>query len=142
MSKKDTSLKTFLKLIRASESAKSRVYTPLAKYNLSESQINVMEALYNLGSLTQKQLGSKIFKSGGNITMVIDNLEKQGVVIRKRGKPDRRYYIIELTEKGKNKMKKVFPELVKNISEEMKILSEQEQEELQRLTKAIGLKRK
>lgn len=142
MNKKQTALKSYLKLIRAAESVRARVYTSLVKFNLSESQIDVLEALLNLGPLTQKQLGNKLLKSGGNITMVIDNLEKHGFVIRKRGKPDRRFFTIHLTVKGENKISEIFPEQVKVILEEMKILSNKEQEELQRLTKAVGLKRK
>jgi len=142
MNKKQTALKTYLKLIRAADSVRSRIYASLAKFNLSESQIDVLEALKSLGPLTQKQLGDKILKSGGNITMVIDNLEKQDFVIRKRGKPDRRFFTIHLTAKGEVKVNEIFPELVTAISEEMKILSNKDLEDLQRLTKTVGLKRK
>ena len=142
MNKKQTALKTYLKLIRAADSVRSRIYASLAKFNLSESQIDVLEALKSLGPLTQKQLGDKILKSGGNITMVIDNLEKQDFVIRKRGKQDRRFVTIHLTAKGEVKVNEIFPELVTAISEEMKILSNKDLEDLQRLTKTVGLKRK
>ena len=142
MNKKHTALKSYLKLTRAAYSVRSRVYASLAKFNMSESQIDVLEALLNLGPLTQKQLGNKLLKSGGNITMVIDNLEKQDFVTRKRGKPDRRFFTIHLTARGEAKINEIFPDLVKAISEEMKILSNKDLAELQRLTKAVGLKRK
>jgi len=142
MARKQIDLKTYLKLTRAADSVRSRVFTSLAKFNLSESQINVLEALINLGPLTQKQLGSKLLMSGGNITMVIDNLEKQDFVTRKRGKPDRRFFTIHLTPRGVAKINEIFPDLCKAVSEEMKILSNKDLAELQRLTKAVGLKRK
>jgi MarR family 2-MHQ and catechol resistance regulon transcriptional repressor len=139
MSKRERILSTYLKVQRAAESVRVRVYSRLAKYNLSESQIEVLEALMNLGPLTQKQLGSKVFKSGGNITMVVDNLEKLGYVIRKRGKPDRRFFTVHLTDKGKEKIKEIFPVIVDVISEELKMLTKSEHNELQRLSKKIGL---
>jgi len=142
MNKKHTALKSYLKLTRAADSVRSRVYASLAKFNMSESQIDVLEALLNLGPLTQKQLGNKLLKSGGNITMVIDNLEKQDFVTRKRGKPDRRFFTIHLTARGEAKINEIFPDLVKAVSEEMKFLSNKDLAELQRLTKAVGLKRK
>jgi len=142
MARKQIDLKTYLKLTRAADSVRSRVFTSLAKFNLSEGQINVLEALMNLGPLTQKQLGSKLLKSGGNITMVIDNLERQDFVTRKRGKPDRRFFTIHLTARGDAKINEIFPDLCKAVSEEMKILSNKDLAELQRLTKAVGLKRK
>jgi MarR family 2-MHQ and catechol resistance regulon transcriptional repressor len=91
--------------------------------------------------MCQKDLGGKILKSGGNITMVVDNLEKQGYVKRERGK-DRRFYTILLTDNGKEVIEKIFPKQLAIILEEMSILTEEEQLELQRLCKQIGLKKK
>jgi len=42
------------------------------------------------GPLSQKDLGKKLLRSSGNMTMVIDNLEKRKFVGRKRGIKDRR----------------------------------------------------
>ena len=142
MHKKDKILLTYLKLVRAAESVKARVYSNISKYNLSESQIETLEALFHLGPLTQKQLGTKLMQSGGNITMVIDNLEKLGYVIRKRGKPDRRFFTIYLTDKGREKIKEIFPVLKDSIIKELKALSRSEHNELQRLTKLIGIEQK
>jgi MarR family 2-MHQ and catechol resistance regulon transcriptional repressor len=142
MKKKQTAIKTYLKLLRAAESIRARVFAKMSEFNLSESQIGVLEALFSLGPLNQKQLATKLLKSGGNITMVVDNLEKMGLVIRKRGKPDRRFFTIHLTENGKEKIKEIFPVFANAISEEMKILSGSEQAELQKLTKAVGLQRR
>ena len=77
-SKKEVrALNTYIKLIRAANSLSSRINIHLSKTGLTESQYNVLDALYHLGPLTQKDIGRKLFKSGGNITMVIDNLEKR-----------------------------------------------------------------
>ena len=75
---------TFIKLIRSVNSLSSGINLILSKNSLTESQFNVLDALYHLGHLTQKELGKKLLKSGGNITMVIDNLEKLGLVTKKR----------------------------------------------------------
>jgi MarR family 2-MHQ and catechol resistance regulon transcriptional repressor len=137
-----TALNTFIKIIRAAESVSSRVNLELAKSNLTESQYYILDTLLHLGPLSQKELGAKIFRSGGNITMVIDNLEKRGLVIRERGKKDRRFFTIYLTKEGNALIEKVFPKQLKNIVSEMEVLSETEQVEFQRLLKLIGLKKK
>ena len=134
-------LNTYIKLIRASDSVTSRINTSLSAVELTESQFNVLDALYHLGSLSQRELGRKLLKSGGNITMVIDNLEKTGLVERRKVKEDRRQYRIYLTRKGKERIGKIIPQQVKLIVKEMKVLNEKEQIELQRLCKKIGLRK-
>ena len=54
----------------------------VAEYDLTAPQFGVLEALYHLGPLCQKDLAAKILKSSGNMTMVIDNLEKRDLVRR------------------------------------------------------------
>lgn len=140
-SKKEiNSLNVYIKLIRAVESLNSLLNASLSKEGLTESQFGVLEALFHLGSMSQKNLGSKLLKSGGNITMVIDNLEKRGLVLRRRGVVDRRYYNIQLTDKGKKLIEAVFPKQLKLITDEIGILNENEQQELQRMCKLLGLK--
>src|SRR5512137_147164 len=84
-------LNTFTKLMRAAESVTSRVHRVLAAPKLTISQFGVLEALYHKGPLCQKDIAAKILKSTGNITLVIDNLEKNGLVRRERDSEDRRF---------------------------------------------------
>jgi MarR family 2-MHQ and catechol resistance regulon transcriptional repressor len=144
--KESEALSTYIKLTRAAESLSSRINLSLNKYDLTESQFGVLEALYHLGSLSQTALAKKLLKSGGNMTTVIDNLEKSGLVERKRGivqrggaKKDRRYFSVHLTSKGKNKISEVLPFQVKLIVDQISILNTDEQKELQRLCKIVGL---
>ncbi|MBT8381292.1 MAG: MarR family transcriptional regulator [Ignavibacteria bacterium] len=138
-SKKEvTALDTFIKLTRASETLTMKLKLALDDYGLSEGQFAVLDALYHLGSLSQKDLGSRLLKSGGNITMVVDNLEKLDYVKRKRGKPDRRIFMIELTLKGKKKIEETLPAQIQLITKMLSTLSKREQKDLQNLCKKLG----
>lgn len=139
--KERRALDSYIKLMRAADTINSAVNLSLSKFGLTESQFNVLDALYHLGPLSQKQLGNKLLKSGGNITMVTDNLEKDAFVERKRGKEDRRIFFVHLTTKGKEKLEETLPEQVNIITNVMNGLSKTEQIELQRLCKKIGLRR-
>ncbi|HKB85789.1 MAG TPA: MarR family transcriptional regulator [Ignavibacteriaceae bacterium] len=142
-SKKEvTALNTYIKLVRAVESLNQRLYPFLSRHSLTESQFAVLEALYHLGPLNQRELSDKLLRSPGNITMVIDNLEKRNFVKRERGELDRRHYIIHLTSAGKEFIKKIFPEHLDSIVKEINVLSEEEQCQLQKMCKEIGLKEK
>lgn len=105
---------------------------------LTVSQFGVLEALLHLGPMCQRELGQKILKSSGNITMVVDNLEKQGLVIRQRDGEDRRFVTVHLTEEGSRLIGEIFPRHVAAIVEEMSILTAVEQEELGHLCRKLG----
>jgi MarR family 2-MHQ and catechol resistance regulon transcriptional repressor len=132
-------LDTYIKLIRAADTLSSGININLSNAGLTESQFNVLDALYHLGQLTQKDLGKKLLKSGGNITMVIDNLEKRNLVKRRRGEKDRRVFFVRLTLQGRRQIENILPEQVSRIKNEMSTLSKGEQNELQRLCKKIGV---
>lgn len=133
-------LNTYTKLMRAAESVTSRVHRVLATPKLTISQFGVLEALYHKGPLCQRDIGSKILKSSGNITLVIDNLEKQTLVSRVRDENDRRYFTIKLTESGTSLIANVFADVEAAIVMEMASLEENEQELLGQLCKKLGLK--
>lgn len=135
-------LNAFIKLVRAAEAVSGRVEAHFGKIGLTVSQFGVLETLHHLGPLYQKDLAKKILKSGGNITMVVDNLEKRGLVERTRDEEDRRHYFVSLTALGTRLIKSFFPGHAARIVKEMGVLSKPEQEELGRLCKKVGLQGK
>jgi len=135
-------LNSYIKLVRSAESLSSKISLELSEYGLTESQFGVLDALLHLGPMKHKEIGKKILKSGGNITMVINNLERRELVQRKRGEKDKRQFIIHLTSKGKSKIQEVLPPIVKKIRKHFDILNKDEQRELQRLSKIIGLQKR
>jgi MarR family 2-MHQ and catechol resistance regulon transcriptional repressor len=71
--------------------------------------------------------------------MIVDNLEKLGLVLRVRGTEDRRQVQVHLTKKGRAKVLSVFPPHLARIMDLMGALSHSEQEELRRLCRKLGL---
>jgi len=134
------SLNTYTKLMRASESVTSRVGRKMSDAGLTISQFGVLEALLHKGDMCQRDVAAKILKSTGNITMVIDNLEKQGLVKRERSLEDRRYCTVLLTEKGRTVIEAAFAEVEAAIVKEMDALTDDEQELLGKLCKKLGLR--
>lgn len=132
-------LNTFIKLIRCAGTLSSKAGANLLKNGLTESQFGILDAVYHLGPMNQKLLGEKILKTGGNITHVIDNLEDQKLVLRKRGKEDRRHFEIHLTAKGRKTYEKILPGQVNIIKTQMNRLTRNEMEKLGELCKKAGL---
>ena len=133
-------LDAYIKLMRAADSVTTRIHRHLSAVNLTISQFGVLEAIFHLGSLSQRDLAEKLLKSGGNMTMVIDNLEKRQLVKRERSVEDRRFVSVCLTEEGRQLISDIFPQHVASVVEEMKILTESEQEELGHLCLRLGKK--
>ena len=137
-----TTLNAFIKLMRATESLNNRLNRHLSDVNLTVSQFGALEVLFHLGPLNQRTIGEKLLKSGGNITMVVDNLEKQGYVIRKKDPDDRRAVLIRLTPKGEKFIEEFFPKHLNKIKEEFSVISEEEKKNLADICKKLGLKEK
>ena len=133
-------LNAFVKLVRASESVSTRIHRHLSDDGLTVSQFGVLEAIYHLGPLNQSEIAKKVLKSTGNITLVVDNLEKRDLVKRERQQEDRRYFAVRLTTKGRKLIGAVFPRHASKIMEEMGVLSSAEQEVLGKLCRKLGLK--
>ncbi len=132
-------LDTFIKLLRVVDTftAAQQRQSPLPD-NMTVSQFGVLEAVLHLGPLTQTELGKKILKTKGNMSLVIDNLEKQGLARRERSDEDRRKITVHLTERGRELIAGYFPEHARTITALMAVLSPEEQERLAELCKKLG----
>jgi len=135
-------LDAFIKFTRASSALESRLFTHVVLGELTHSQFGVLETLYHLGPMCQGALSQKLLKSTGNMTMVLDNLEKHGLVRRVRLMEDRRMINLELTEAGRALITELMPKMVAEIVEAFDVLAPEEQIELARLCKKLGLGKK
>lgn len=132
-------LDTFIKFTRASDALERRLANGNLIGDLTLSQFGVLETLYHLGPLCQGQISAKLLKSSGNVTLVLDNLEKRGLVERRREMEDRRMVRIYLTPKGESLIAEIFPLQAEKIAQEFSLLSVEEQIELGRLCKKLGM---
>ncbi|AGY59143.1 MarR family winged helix-turn-helix transcriptional regulator [Gloeobacter kilaueensis] len=135
-------LDVYIKLMRASDAVANRVHSHLKAVNLTVSQFGVLEALLHLGPLSQSQLAQKLLKSGGNMTLVIDNLQKRGLIERVRSNTDRRTISVHLTEAGRKLIERVFAPHVEQIVSALAVLSEAERHTLGQLCRKLGLAQK
>jgi MarR family 2-MHQ and catechol resistance regulon transcriptional repressor len=114
-------LDTFIKLTRCTDSVLARLAERNTIGNLTYSQFAVLEALYHLGPMTQGEVSRKVLKSGSNMTTVIDNLERDGLVRRERDANDRRVIHVHLTDAGSKKLEEVLPGHVAALVEEFRV---------------------
>ena len=131
-------LDTLIKLTRANLALEARMSERGTIGSLTTSQFGVLETLYHLGPLCQGELSRKQLKSTGNMTLVLDNLEKRNLVRRVRSVQDRRMVLIELLPAGRALIEEIFPAHAAAVTEEMSVLTAKEQVELGRLLRKLG----
>jgi MarR family 2-MHQ and catechol resistance regulon transcriptional repressor len=127
------------KLLRATNAVSASATSMLAKANLTVSQFGALETLYHIGPMCQRDVAEKTLKSTGNITTVIDNLEKRQLVERIRSAEDRRYITVHITDKGKQLIEAIFPDHNKRVEKCFSILEPEERIEFGRLCRKLGL---
>lgn len=132
-------LDTMIKLTRATDTFMARVARHNTHPGLTVTQFATLEVLHHLGPMSQADICGKLLKSGGNTTLVVDNLEKQGLVVRCRDENDRRVVVVELTEAGRELIGSIFPAHAAAVAEEMSVLTAEEQIQLGQLCKKLGL---
>jgi MarR family 2-MHQ and catechol resistance regulon transcriptional repressor len=132
-------LNAYIALMRASDSVSARVHRHLSTSSLSIGQFGVLEILYHLGPLSPRDLCFKLLRSSGNVTLILDNLEKRALIRRERSQSDRRMITIHLTDAGHALITEVFPAQVDAIRTDLSVLTPGEQDELRRLCRKLGL---
>ena len=137
--KVDLALDMWVKLARASSTFGRLTCEHIGSFKLTGPQFGVLECLGHLGPLTLGELSKKQLVSGGNITCVVDNLEKEGLVERVPSKEDRRAIVAQLTPKGKKRFEDTFAKHADFVMKAASVLTEEEQETLSTLLKKLGL---
>lgn len=133
-------LDAYIKLLRAGETVTLEMERRLrSRHGLTTSQLGVLETLHHLGPMVQRELGSKLLKSPGNVTTVVDNLERRNLVERVRGETDRRCVTVRLTPTGASFIEALIESHLGAIIDRMSVLDNDELEELGRLCKKLGL---
>lgn len=133
-------LSAFVKLRRAVNTLSARLNPVLQKdHGVTESQFGVLEALWHLGPMPQARLCEKLLVSGSNLTTVIDNLERSGLVHRGENPDDRRAHLVRLSPKGEALIARAFPAHAARVTALLGALTAAEQQQLGQLCRKLGL---
>ncbi|QDV19682.1 HTH-type transcriptional regulator MhqR [Gimesia panareensis] len=94
-------IEAILNVLRTSDQLQNRLGKLFREYGLTSSQYNVLRILRGEGKpLPSLEIASRMVQVVPAITGLIDRLEKQGLVRRKRCQKDRRVVYVEITSQG------------------------------------------
>ncbi|MFA6027188.1 MAG: MarR family transcriptional regulator [Ignavibacteriaceae bacterium] len=134
----DLALSTWVKLARAYSSFDKKSSESIKEFGLTQPQFAVIEVIGHLGPLKIGELCEKMLVTGGNMTLVLDNIEKLGYIERVPSREDRRAINIQLTPAGQKLFEEVFVKHAENITQFMSVLNTTEQKNLGDLLKKLG----
>lgn len=132
-------VRAYVKLMRATRAVVARLEPALAGCALTLTQLGVLEAVLHRGPLTHRELGRKLLTSPGNLTDVVDKLERRGFVLRVRDATDRRQVRVELTSAGRAMIEDIFPRHAADIAQAMAGLDAAELALLDGLLRKLGM---
>ena len=131
-------LDAYIKLRRAANTLSALESAALRESGLTESRFAVLEALHHLGPLRQTELANKLLCSAGNLTTVVDNLERDGLVERRRDGADRRVVTVHLSSDGRALIEELFPRHAAAIVNWFAVLERDEQLRLSEVLRRLG----
>jgi len=129
------SLRTWLRLLSCETVIEQQLRTLLRQnFSVTLPQFDVLSELERAGDpLTMSQLSKELMVSNGNVTGVIDRLEKTEFVKRVRAEHDRRIQFIELTAKGRKEFNRMASRHERWVAELLSELSMTDMNQLQDL---------
>ncbi len=99
-----------LQLLRTAEALWNASRSFFARWDLSPSQFNVLNLLYDQsGGCTQIELSRSLIMHRSNVTGLVDRLEARGLVQRRDNAHDRRAYRVVLTAAGRKLVQQILP---------------------------------
>lgn len=114
---------------------KKKAVDSLKPFGLTDVQLNLLMMLRHQSGaegLSQARLSELMLVGRANVTGLVDRLERDGLICRTETR-DRRYNIIQLTDKGKKLLDKIEPRYAKEVHHLMSAFTKQEQKDLVRL---------
>lgn len=106
---------------------------PIRAAGLTVTQFEVLEALSAHGPLSVGEVSHAIFGTPGNVPVVVGNLERNGMVTRRKSETDGRVSIVELTPAGRTCIEGVYPKVVESLERDLAPLDDQERRQVMRL---------
>jgi len=133
------SLELFVVLSRAQQWVAAHAQRDIKRHGLNITEFGVLEVLHHKGELPLQQIGEKVLMTSGNITYVVDKLERKGLVKRKASPTDRRVIYAEITEAGEQFMRDSFPSHASCIQHATSGLTAEEHAQIIPLLKKLGI---
>jgi len=103
------SLRVWLRLLSCSTEIEAEIRRRLRKqFNMALARFDYLAQLHrHPDGLSMRVLSRYLMVTGGNVTGLTDDLEREGLVLREVSSEDRRSFLVKLTPKGRKTFEQV-----------------------------------
>lgn len=123
-----------LRLARVGQKLYRATGVHLGTYGLNNAQFDVLARVGTAEGIGQKDLGASLLVTKGNVTHLVDLLERRGLVERR---PEGRAKRLYLTPEGRELFEEVVPAHEDFVAERFSVLSDEEQDLLHGLLRKL-----
>jgi DNA-binding MarR family transcriptional regulator len=124
----------WLRMWRVVQKVERTAAEHLRAYGLNYAQFDVLAHVGASEGCKQKELGESLLVTKGNVSHLVDQMERRGLVSRRQeGRTNRLY----LTEEGRRLFEEVVPAHEDLVHQQMSALSEEEQAQLHELLREL-----
>ncbi|HTV71532.1 MAG TPA: MarR family transcriptional regulator [Rhizobiaceae bacterium] len=110
--------RNWIAMVRAEKAVVRELTKALAPFDLKLAQLDVLMNLYRHPGMSQHDVARKLLVGRSNITMLLPQLETQGLLRRESDQKDKRIMRLYLTEEGEMRLMKalkVYTELIEKV---------------------------
>ena len=98
----------------------TQAYTPiLTKLGITYPQYLVLMVLWEKDNQPVNDIAHRLLLETNTVTPLLQRMEKQGIVCRKKGEKDKRQQIVSLTAKGKELEKKAYAKIPSSMGDQL-----------------------
>ena len=98
----------------------TQAYTPiLTELGITYPQYLVLMVLWEKDNQPVNDIAHRLLLETNTVTPLLQRIEKQGIVCRKKGEKDKRQQIVSLTEKGKELEKKAYAKIPSGMGDQL-----------------------
>ncbi|RVU30576.1 MULTISPECIES: homoprotocatechuate degradation operon regulator HpaR [Neptunomonas] len=127
-----------LQLLRAREATLSFFRPLLSENAVTEQQWRVFHALYTNGEMESKQLAKACCILSPSLTGIIQRMEQQELIQRRKSDEDQRRSLLTLTDKARLMYEEISPKLAEQNEELTKRISADKLKQLNRLLNELS----
>jgi DNA-binding MarR family transcriptional regulator len=122
----DPSVEAWISIVGAYKTVHALLNQQLVRSGFTFPQYRVIRILGRFGAIPMNKLGEHMFVTPGNVTGLVDRLERRGCIERVEKGADRRIIKIGLTKKGRGSYRQISADYRKLVNSIMKVLSKEE----------------
>lgn len=134
----ELSLYLLVVLSRAYNSVMAHSNRSIQSHGLNSTEFGVLDVLYHKGPQPLQKIGEKVLISSGNITYVVDKLQKKNLLVRRASAEDRRVIYAELTDEGTELFERIFSGHKEKIAYAVSGLTDEEKHQASILLRKLG----